>query len=76
MTDLANREYLEPPSIIDSDNQEIIKIAEKYGGRPYSTGLYYANKNRLVLGSERVDRIRVFKTKVDPKGILNPGSGI
>ena len=50
----------------------IMKIAEKYGGRPYSSGLYYANKNRLVLGSERVNRIRAFKAKVDPKGILNP----
>lgn len=50
----------------------IMKIAEKYGGRPYSTGLYYANKNRQVLGSERIDRIKAFKAQVDPKGILNP----
>jgi Fe-S oxidoreductase/FAD/FMN-containing dehydrogenase len=51
----------------------IMKIAEKHGGRPYSTGLYYANKAEKVLGAERVRRIKAFKKEVDPKGILNPG---
>ena len=54
----------------------IMKIAEKYGGRPYSTGLYYANKANQVLGKDRVKRIAAFKKEVDPKGILNPGKVI
>jgi Fe-S oxidoreductase/FAD/FMN-containing dehydrogenase len=54
----------------------IMKIAEKYGGRPYSTGLYYANKAQQVLGKERLKKIEAFKKQIDPKGILNPGKVI
>jgi Fe-S oxidoreductase/FAD/FMN-containing dehydrogenase len=50
----------------------IIKIAEKHGGRAYATGLYFSSKANDVLGSERVDRIKTFKSQVDPNGILNP----
>jgi Fe-S oxidoreductase/FAD/FMN-containing dehydrogenase len=51
----------------------IMKIAEKYGGRAYSPGLYFAGKSKKILGEEIVRRIRDLKKKVDPKGILNPG---
>jgi Fe-S oxidoreductase/FAD/FMN-containing dehydrogenase len=51
----------------------IMKIAEKHGGRPYSTGLYFAVKARKTMGKDVVARIRAFKKKVDPKSILNPG---
>ena len=54
----------------------IIKIAEKHGGRPYSTGLYFAKKAPEVLGKDRVSRLKTFKSQVDPKGILNPGKVI
>jgi Fe-S oxidoreductase/FAD/FMN-containing dehydrogenase len=58
----------------------IIKIAEKNGGRPYSTGLYFSKNANHVLGAERAARLRAFKKKVDPKGLLNPhkviGSGL
>jgi len=54
----------------------IIKIAEKHGGRPYSTGLYFAKKASEVLGKDRVSRLKTFKSRVDPKGILNPGKVI
>jgi Fe-S oxidoreductase/FAD/FMN-containing dehydrogenase len=50
----------------------IVKIAEKFGGRPYATGLYFPKKADSVLGAERVRRIREFKRKTDPKGLLNP----
>ena len=50
----------------------IMKIAQKYGGRPYSTGLYFTSKVNSILGKERADRLKVFKKKVDPKKILNP----
>ncbi|MFC2014582.1 FAD-binding and (Fe-S)-binding domain-containing protein [Chloroflexota bacterium] len=54
----------------------IMKIAEKYGGRAYSTGLYYSSKAEQVLGKVRAARIKAFKKEIDPKGILNPGKVI
>ena len=50
----------------------IIKIAEKYGGRAYSTGLYFTKKADDVLGKDRAQRLRAFKAEIDPKGLLNP----
>jgi Fe-S oxidoreductase/FAD/FMN-containing dehydrogenase len=54
----------------------IMKIAEKNGGRPYATGLYFAKKAKEVLGQERARRLQAFKAQVDPKGLLNPGKVI
>ncbi len=51
----------------------IMKIAEKNGGRPYSTGLYFAGKASRILGRERLGRLKAFKARVDPSNILNPG---
>jgi len=51
----------------------IMKIAEKNGGRPYATGHYLADKAGLILGRERLERLKTFKAKVDPSNILNPG---
>ncbi|MGB2885870.1 MAG: heterodisulfide reductase-related iron-sulfur binding cluster, partial [Dehalococcoidia bacterium] len=51
----------------------IIKIAEKYGGRAYATGLYFTRKAPQVLGEDRVRRLKAYKTRVDPRNILNPG---
>ena len=51
----------------------IAAIAGKHGGRPFSTGLYFSGSSRTVLGEERVARLKEFKAKVDPKGLLNPG---
>lgn len=51
----------------------IMKIAEKNGGRPYATGLYFAGKASRILGQERLGRMKAFKSLVDPGNILNPG---
>ena len=51
----------------------VMKIAEKYGGRAYATGLYFKSKAKTVLGKDRLAQMKSFKKKVDPKGILNPG---
>lgn len=50
----------------------IMRIAEKHGGRPYATGMYFASKRRQILGQQRLARVRRFKRQVDPKGLLNP----
>ncbi len=54
----------------------ILKIAEKNGGRPYATGIYFAGKAKEVLGEERLRRLKSFKQETDPRGILNPGKVI
>ncbi|MDD5712105.1 MAG: FAD-binding and (Fe-S)-binding domain-containing protein [Smithellaceae bacterium] len=51
----------------------VMKIAERNGGRPYATGLYFKIKGEKVLGKERLKRLRHFKKEVDPRGIMNPG---
>ncbi len=50
----------------------IMKIAEKYGGRAYATGYYFSGKAREILGAERVKRLRGFKDRIDPGGLMNP----
>jgi Fe-S oxidoreductase len=51
----------------------IMKIAERHGGRPYSTGMYFTKKINEIMGQERAERLAKFKKEVDPRGILNPG---
>ncbi len=51
----------------------VFKIAEENGGRPYSTGMYFASKADKILGQPRVARMRDFKSQVDSRRILNPG---
>lgn len=51
----------------------IMKIAKKYGGRPYSTGLYFTGEKDKVLGKDRSQKLKKFKKTVDPYHILNPG---
>jgi len=54
----------------------LIKIAEKHGGRPYATGLYFSKRADQILGRERARRLRSFKARIDPKRIMNPGKVI
>ena len=54
----------------------IMKIAEKHGGRPYSTGIYFAGKAARVMGKRVVARLKAFKENIDPGAILNPGKVI
>jgi len=52
---------------------EIIDIACKYGGCPYSTGLYFTHHARRNLGVNKARRLLEYKRSTDPKSILNPG---
>lgn len=54
----------------------IMKIAEKYGGRAYSTGMYFSSKVNEILGEKRAKKLKEFKAQVDPKSIMNPGKVI
>jgi len=51
----------------------IMKIAKKHGGRPYSTGMYFAARAKDILGKDRFRKMKSFRKQVDPKGLLNPG---
>ncbi|MFC2016990.1 FAD-binding and (Fe-S)-binding domain-containing protein [Chloroflexota bacterium] len=51
----------------------IMKIAEKHGGRAYTTGLYFTSKAKKILREDIIRRLNDFKRRIDPKGILNPG---
>ena len=50
----------------------VLKTALKYGGRPYTSGLYFGGYAQRVYGAKRLDQIKKLKEKLDPKGILNP----
>ena len=50
----------------------ILKIAQKYGGRAYAAGVYFAKKAESVLGRERFARLKKFKLDKDPQNIMNP----
>ncbi len=50
----------------------VMKVAERHGGRAYSTGLYFGGKVDEVMGADVAARIRAFKAEIDPRGILNP----
>ncbi len=51
----------------------VLRTAQKYGGRPYATGLYFTRLADEVLGKDRVDQLRSFKKEVDQESIMNPG---
>jgi len=50
----------------------VVKVAERHGGRAYSTGIYFVRKAQAILGGERPKRLKAFKKEVDKRGILNP----
>ena len=54
----------------------ILKSAQKFGGRPYATGLYFTGFADKVLGRERLERLIAYKKETDINQILNPGKVI
>jgi len=51
----------------------VVKIAGRHGGRPYSTGVYFAPWAKTILGEDKLMVLRSFKTEHDPVGLMNPG---
>ncbi len=54
----------------------VTKIAEKYGGRAFATGVYFGRKAPMILGENRVRQLKTLKAQIDPQGIMNPGKVI
>jgi len=51
----------------------MLKIAKKFSGRTYQTGLYLGMETKSYFGKERLKWIYSFKRVVDPNSIMNPG---
>jgi len=51
----------------------IFKIAQRHGGHPHSTGIWFANYAHIYFGKQRLARIRAAKLKWDRKEVSNPG---
>ncbi len=54
----------------------LVNIAERHGGRPYSTGLYFGSRAKDILGADRAARLKAFKQQIDPRKLFNPGKVI
>ncbi|MCP2598331.1 heterodisulfide reductase-related iron-sulfur binding cluster, partial [Candidatus Aminicenantes bacterium AC-335-L06] len=54
----------------------IKKLAQKYGGRIYSTGAYFQKDAKRIFGSKRLLKLKSFKREIDPLNLLNPGKVI
>jgi Fe-S oxidoreductase/FAD/FMN-containing dehydrogenase len=54
----------------------VIKIAEKYGGRAFATGIYLGRKASVIFGENRVKRLKTMKAQIDPESMMNPGKVI
>ncbi len=52
---------------------EFLRRAEKYGGAPYGTGLYFVDKGAKSMGMAAWRKLRQAKGEVDPACLLNPG---
>lgn len=50
----------------------VIKTAKKYGGKAFSTGLYFKGENESVLGKEKLRKLSSFKHRTDKHNIMNP----
>ena len=53
----------------------ITKIAEKYGGRPYATGLYFTRQAAEIMGKEKLADAQGFQEKSRPQGISQSRQG-
>ncbi len=51
----------------------IFKIAQRHGGHPHSTGIWFANYAPAYFGTRRLSKIRAAKLQYDKKEISNPG---
>ncbi len=56
-----------------SRSLKFIRILKKFEGRSYGTGLYFTSETTNVFGKDLVKELRVFKNKIDPQNLLNPG---
>jgi glycolate oxidase len=52
---------------------EITSVGLKAGGAPYGFGIWNSFFLKDVFGDSKVNEMKAFKKKIDPKNIMNPG---
>lgn len=50
-----------------------LKVAQRYQGYAYTSGLWFAAQSKEVLGGAKLSAYLQEKKKLDPNGLLNPG---
>jgi glycolate oxidase len=51
---------------------DIIQIARRWNGKPYSSGLWFSPYSSLIYGKQ-LREMKRLKKEIDPQGIFNPG---
>ncbi|MFW9905995.1 MAG: FAD-binding oxidoreductase [Candidatus Thorarchaeota archaeon] len=51
---------------------DIIQIARRWNGKPYSSGLWFSPYSSLIYGKQ-LREMKRLKKEIDPHGIFNPG---
>ncbi|MFX0125296.1 MAG: FAD-binding oxidoreductase [Candidatus Hodarchaeota archaeon] len=51
---------------------DIIQIARRWNGKPYSSGLWFSPYSSLIFGKQ-LRKMKQLKKKIDPYDIFNPG---
>ncbi len=54
----------------------LTNVAVSFGATPYGLGLWNAGFARQLYSPARMRELKAFKSRVDPRGLLNPGKGI
>ncbi|MDO9556209.1 MAG: FAD-binding and (Fe-S)-binding domain-containing protein [Coriobacteriia bacterium] len=50
----------------------VIKIAKQHRGGAYSTGLFFRQEAKSVLGEKKIGALESYKRAKDPAGVMNP----
>jgi hypothetical protein len=50
-----------------------LRVAQRYRGHAYTSGLWFAAKSKEVLGRAKLTAYLQEKKRLDPHGLLNPG---
>ncbi|MDE3076907.1 MAG: FAD-binding oxidoreductase [Chloroflexota bacterium] len=51
----------------------LLELVRGLGGRSYSTGGFFLEEAEVTYGRDRLNRLRTFHQRQDPKDLLNPG---
>lgn len=51
-----------------------LRVAERHGGKAYASGMWFAALAGRIFGAGKLARAMRQKRKLDPRGLLNPGT--
>lgn len=56
-----------------ANSLDVIKTGEKFGGEPFSIGMYFTDRSETFFGKEKLNTIWNYKQQHDHQGFMNPG---